>query len=431
MKRKFILILLTIIFVGCQGQSKKNEQTDTATVIDNNKLNEESMEKDAEVIKKFFEYKKCAIPSKEIFREKCIKYFGIDVDSMPDDMTTTPYSDHDLNVKYRYLKTDAETVFYYPEMESKGYDKGTPEEALEVLKQTSTGEQLWAYNALLFHDYAGAVSYFTNNPDDAQIMVFYYDYEGSKFLTKYAVSCYNFPSDKRSYPIEIPHLLFYNNRQRGFKKDVLRLFIDSKDDIGFPKAIKLQSKFLEHYYDIKVPLELKDECYCYITKLLLEYDEYRNNNGLSIDAPHGESTEGLSSIENFIYYYGLNFVDRIKAKKYYNDTELEKAFNFALVDPRGYPQNMSYLETGYTILRGRVEDKDGYVNMRKEADLKSEIVGTIADKSIVTVLKDNDDNDSYNNDMLKVRTPDGKEGYVHDSRLILYLQSCESQPISK
>ncbi len=77
----------------------------------------------------------------------------------------------------------------------------------------------------------------------------------------------------------------------------------------------------------------------------------------------------------------------------------------------------------------KIIDRDGYVNMRKNADAKSSIVGKINSEEIIYVF----DSDENNKDWVHADYTDRKgktiSGYIHNSR-IRYIESYESIPLA-
>ena len=80
----------------------------------------------------------------------------------------------------------------------------------------------------------------------------------------------------------------------------------------------------------------------------------------------------------------------------------------------------------YASRYGRVVDKDGYVNLREGADLKSRIIGTISSNEVVQIIEMTE-KEIDTAKMLRVRTKDGKMGYVHTSRLEKYFTEDEAE----
>ncbi|MBL1220157.1 SH3 domain-containing protein [Chryseobacterium sp. L7] len=74
----------------------------------------------------------------------------------------------------------------------------------------------------------------------------------------------------------------------------------------------------------------------------------------------------------------------------------------------------------------KIVDKDGYVNLRKEADVKSEIVGKINSDEILYIFSPEDSKSWLNADYTN-RNGKTLSGYIHSSR-IKYIESYESVP---
>ncbi|PQA90634.1 hypothetical protein B0A69_20115 [Chryseobacterium shigense] len=75
----------------------------------------------------------------------------------------------------------------------------------------------------------------------------------------------------------------------------------------------------------------------------------------------------------------------------------------------------------------KIADKDGYVNMRKEADVKSNIVGKINSHEIIYVFTLEDHSKNWLNADYTDKNGETWSGYIHSSR-IKYIESYESVP---
>lgn len=80
----------------------------------------------------------------------------------------------------------------------------------------------------------------------------------------------------------------------------------------------------------------------------------------------------------------------------------------------------------YASRYGRVVDKDGYVNLREGADPKSRIIGTIPSSEVVQIIEMTE-KEIDTAKMLRVRTKDGRKGYVHTSRLEKHFTEDEAE----
>ncbi|MGG5208312.1 hypothetical protein ACQWU4_05140 [Chryseobacterium sp. MIQD13] len=75
----------------------------------------------------------------------------------------------------------------------------------------------------------------------------------------------------------------------------------------------------------------------------------------------------------------------------------------------------------------KIVDKDGYVNMRKNADLKSSIVGKINSEEIIYIFNVDETNKDWVNADYTNKNGELLSGYIHSSR-IRFLESYESVP---
>lgn len=75
----------------------------------------------------------------------------------------------------------------------------------------------------------------------------------------------------------------------------------------------------------------------------------------------------------------------------------------------------------------KIVDQDGYVNLRKQADTKSSIVGKINSDEIVYIFSPEDGNKNWLNTDYTDKNGETLSGYIHSSR-IQYIESYESVP---
>jgi len=143
---------------------------------------------------------------------------------------------------------------------------------------------------------------------------------------------------------------------------------------------------------------------------------------ISIKKSCGEAFGARECIDDMINMHGYDFIERVENKNYYGNTKLKEIIKDGL--KRNVPfydaEFEGVVDEGYAILYGRVVDKDGYVNLRASDDLKSNIIGRITSGEDVRFVDMTQDEIEVAK-MLKVRTKDGRVGYVHSSRLRLYI----------
>jgi hypothetical protein len=75
----------------------------------------------------------------------------------------------------------------------------------------------------------------------------------------------------------------------------------------------------------------------------------------------------------------------------------------------------------------KIVDKDGFVNMRKDADTKSTVVGKISSDEIVYIFDPADENKNWLNADYTDKNGKDISGYIHSSR-VKYIESYESIP---
>lgn len=391
------IVLSFTVFTGCSTKS--------ANSINNNQM------KENEVIKEFFRISSYEPPNYSDFKNLCINHIGIDVDTIKDSSFVI-FDDYLFDKENRYIKPFMESVFYQPNREKATQ---TIEETALYLTKDIIGEQILAFNRLFFHNDILALPYFRSkdNYSDAVLVALWFDCEENETFLKNVIRDYVFvePMDTQ----EIIHLLFYNNRSRGFKKKVIDYFFEEcvgMNNIDFVSSSfqKLQLVLQNNYQQIDIDETVKDSCYIYIVEKMIEYDLKTENEKSKL-----EQYFGYTAIENLCYRYGLDFMDRLRVNNYFGNKIIQE-YSRTYMRVKDIETPYMELNKDNFVLNARVEDKDGFVNIRKEPSISSDVIGTVRDKDIVTVLS------RKNSDMWHIRRSDGFEGYIHKSRLNAYYQ---------
>ena len=105
------------------------------------------------------------------------------------------------------------------------------------------------------------------------------------------------------------------------------------------------------------------------------------------------------------HLYNFMLVDkglarRMKRNSYYGRTALRDIVKAAIL-----LKSTTDVRTDYYI-----EDSDGYTNVRESGSLKAKIINRIKSGSFVDVIE-------KNGEWWKVKTDNGKVGYIHKSRI--------------
>lgn len=419
--------LLCMLSTACNSVSEKQADTieknidNCISTLSDMEKEKQYAEKQCEVLKMYLADKHYVYPTRDEFKKRCSDYWGIDVDTIPNVYFTD--GGDQLFTDCMIFRYGAESVYYYPSYESKieGKSKGDAKEAFEAMKYEDDSLD-YNYNLLLFHDDIRALPKLLKFQEHVFNIVYHHNYEKNKLLFERAASMYSWP-ENRDWKC-LRYALFYNNLERGIRKEFIKQITHFKnekpEDYDIPRRqpdfYEFINKYIDVYDYIDVPLELKDECLCYMVILLYDFCKDFNKRHSC-----GEAYGAYECIDNMLSMHGYDFIDRVAKKNYYNNPQLKEIINSGLYVnmPFGDPNRNGELDAGYVIVFGRVIDKDGYVNLRESADLKSNIIGQISTGEDV-IITDMSQEEIEFGLMLKIRTKDGRKGYIHKSRLQLY-----------
>lgn len=425
------ILLASMFFCGCNNalEEKKRIQMGRVSYIENKVDSVEnqrlSIDREAEVLRCYLDARHCVMPERIDFKQRCMEYYGIDIDSVGDCFMPSNKLEHQIFPKHYMFKGQLETVYYYPDYESclKGEPKRTLEEALEAMLWQSDDKSLnLAYNRMLFHDDKSALPFFYENEDEILNLVLIHDYERNLQLVKRAAALYSLPEGQEM--LEVRHLLFYNNHKRGIKKNLIRLVsgIDksptSFSEVQVPYLENISNMYSLCYDKIDLPIETKDECCCYLAMLGNDYDENSNKRGT-------DTYCGVGVIVDMVYLYGIDFVDRVRRNNYFNNRAYKNVVERGVFfcNPLGNPYKMDEVKDGFLTLKARIRDKDGSANVRENVNVNSNIIGSVLTGSDVTVVEDVYDVNPTK--MVKIETSEGLIGYIHGSRLEFFATQSE------
>ena len=220
-------------------------------------------------------------PSYEVFKEKCLQFFGIRLHPSAQVYSLDINEDiiYSVNEIGRFIYTGNESLFYQPALDH----EPTMDEARKVLytKENGIADMFLAYNKLLFNDNPSSLSYFYKHKDNAIDVVFDLDYENNDLLIQRAIeyACQN------SYIVnDVTNVLFYNNPSREYRKKLITMFYkyaeSSKDRMETFE--NLVYAYYKHYKQINVKQKVKDECLVCLLDCLNKYDETHQDNILKV-----------------------------------------------------------------------------------------------------------------------------------------------------
>ena len=387
----FCLFSLTII--NCKGQSSVSKQKKVKTEYVNTILMKKEDSMQSLILEEYAKSHGYKAPSYEVFKEKCLQFFGIQLHSSAQTYSLDINEDivYSINEIGRFIYTGNESLFYQPALDH----EPTMDEARKVLytKENGIADMFLAYNKLLFNDNPSSLSYFYKHKDNAIDVVFDLDYENNDLLIQCAIeyACQN------GYIVnDVTNVLFYNNPSRGYRKKLITMFYKyaetSKERMETFE--NLVYAYYKHYKQINVRQEVKDECLVYLLDCLNKYDETHQDNILKV-----MDKKAYQHLSNFMLV-DKELIQRMEKNNYYGNTALRDVAKAAILlssttdDPADY----------------YIEDSDGYTNVRALGSSKAKIITQVKSGSLVDVIE-------KRGEWWKVKTDNGKVGYIHKSRI--------------
>ncbi|WP_282630092.1 SH3 domain-containing protein [Empedobacter sedimenti] len=110
------------------------------------------------------------------------------------------------------------------------------------------------------------------------------------------------------------------------------------------------------------------------------------------------------------YIFSKKQIEAAQSKKIYKDSLHGKLDIVEYYDPSysKIDEILSFIKNSF--VKNNIQDPDGYTNLRKEKNVQSAIIQQIKSGEHIEVLDNS-------NDWFLVQTKEGKEGYVHKSRI--------------
>lgn len=387
----FCLFSLTII--NCKGQPSVSKQKKVKTEYVNTILMKKEDSMQSLILEEYAKSHGYNAPSYEVFKEKCLQFFGIRLHPSAQVYSLDINEDviYSVNEIGRFIYTGNESLFYQPALDH----EPTMDEARKVLytKENGIADMFLAYNKLLFNDNPSSLSYFYKHKDNAIDIVFDLNYENNDLLTQRAIeyACQN------GYIVnDVRNVLFYNNLSRGYRKKLITMFYkyaeSSKDRMETFE--NLVYAYYKHYKQINVKQEVKDECLVCLLDCLNKYDETHQDNILKV-----MDKKTYQHLSNFILV-DKELIPRMEKNNYYGSTALRDVAKAVLLLSSTTDDFADYY----------IEDPDGYTNVRTSGSSKAKIITQVKSGSFVDVIE-------KRGDWWKVKTDNGKVGYIHKSRI--------------
>ncbi len=387
----FCLFSLTII--NCKGQPSVSKQKKVKTEYVNTILMKKEDSMQSLILEEYAKLHGYKAPSYEVFKEKCLQLFGIRLHPAAQVYSLDINEDiiYSVNEIGRFIYTGNESLFYQPALDH----EPTMDEARKVLytKENGIADMFLAYNKLFFNDNPSSLSYFYKHKDNAIDVVFDLDYENNDLLIQRAIeyACQN------GYIVnDVRNVLFYNNPSRGYRKKLITMFYKyaetSKERMETFE--NLVYAYYKHYKQINLKQEVKDECLVCLLDCLNKYDETHQDNILKV-----MDKKVYQHLSNFMLV-DKELIQRMEKNNYYGSTALRDVAKAVLLLSSTTDDFADYY----------IEDPDGYTNVRTSGSSKANIITQVKSGSFVDVIE-------KRGDWWKVKTDNGKVGYIHKSRI--------------
>lgn len=341
------------------------------------------------------------------FKQRCLDFFGIDISLTKDDYFQCiegVSGCYNISPTQEFLDTFGESIFYEPSVPT----TPTIQDVKTKLRKKDNllAQQFVVYNRLLFNDDTSLNSFFQDKESIDYLLeiVFQFDYEKNEVLYQSALP-YIINSEINLSNNQ--HLLFYNNPQKGYKKRLL-------NDIFLVKGVRPIEAILDATYN---------------NWEAFQTDLSRINNGENQKVTIEESVQDKALLHLIkLISYHQDKTQTLKESEQLAYTYLNKFFNKDLQLEKRLKQN-NYYDMGLTILpeEKRVasvnqnellknhymtESVDGYVNLRKAPNTKSEVIKRLQNNIDLAIL-------GYKGAWYHVKLTDNQNiGYIHQSQLI-------------
>lgn len=377
MKRIFFLfrILIVTSAIACNGQDKNSDMKKTAPynvsqVGDGKKFNYDNfsieiIEKAKKDLKNFgFKF-----PAREIFRERILKVYGMDIFKYDNNIIALRPSD-------------------FPEIVIKNENYILVQDSDSNNEFFINSEMLYYYNKFVFYNDKNAFNLLKAiNPYLLKDLVIVYGYDEDKELIKYVFKDYDFSNEVNTHDL----IFSYNPENNKYK--IRKAIMDDIENFVYGGRVE----------DFSYAKE--GNGYNSISEIIQKIEDEKNNY--------------INPDETIAYFYDkelqvgiLGYIQKkldnspdyakfLKKNDFYKFEKL-KQYVEVIYQPS---ESLEVENVIYTI-----HDPDGYTNLRKDKSTSSEILQKVKSGEHIEVL----DNTG---DWFLVKTKEGKEGYIHKSRM--------------
>ena len=130
MNRYILFCLSHILLLSCQGQSKSSNVSKDSIYV-NSKMMAQQELMQTSILSKYGKDNGYNPLSYQDFQNRCMEYWGLSLHKEPQDyvLSIGGYTEYTINEWGRFLYTEAENLFYQPEIEG----EPTKEDAMKML----------------------------------------------------------------------------------------------------------------------------------------------------------------------------------------------------------------------------------------------------------------------------------------------------------
>ncbi|SIS65219.1 SH3 domain-containing protein [Chryseobacterium ureilyticum] len=377
MKRIFFLfrILIVTSAIACNGQDKNSDMKKTAPynvsqVGDGKKFNYDNfsieiIEKAKKDLKNFgFKF-----PAREIFRERILKVYGMDIFKYDNNIIALRPSD-------------------FPEIVIKNENYILVQDSDSNNEFFINSEMLYYYNKFVFYNDKNAFNLLKAiNPYLLKDLVIVYGYDEDKELIKYVFKDYDFSNEVNTHDL----IFSYNPENNKYK--IRKAIMDDIENFVYGGRVEDFSYAKEGngYNSIsEIIQKIEDEKNNYINPD--ETIAYLYDKELQIGIL-GYIQKKLDNSPDYAKFLKKNDFYKFEKLKQYVEVIYQPSESLEI-------ENVIYT----------IHDPDGYTNLRKDKSTSSEILQKVKSGEHIEVL----DNTG---DWFLVKTKEGKEGYIHKSRM--------------
>lgn len=303
-------------------------------------------------------------PEKTVFQKRIAAVYGLDVTKYHNDIIALKISDFPEVAlkKEHYLlvqDADADNDFYI------------------------NPEVLYHYNKYIFNEDKSSLTLLkTKDPYLLKDLVIHYGYNGDKDLVRFVLQDFNFSS------VNGFHDLIFTENMSNQKFKLRTSLLDDIENIAYGGKTK---EFMSAAKDGK-GYDALNEILDMIIKDPQKYED--SDRSIAYLCEKALNVGDLGTVQSFLQK-NPSMQAKLAGQHDYNFERL-KLFSENLMNSGTKP---------FTI-----NDPDGYTNLRKEKNAQSEILQQIKSSDTVAVLEDT-------GNWFLVKTKEGKEGYVHRSKV--------------